>query len=57
MAVRIFLTHTPDMRRNLYGDRALDGLRAVGEVTLHEGEEPLTGEALAAAARDCQVIV
>lgn len=56
-ATRIFLTHTPDMRRNLYGDRALAGLRAVGEVTLHEGDEPLTSEALAQAAQDCQVIV
>jgi D-3-phosphoglycerate dehydrogenase len=54
---RIFLTHTPDMRRNLYGERALAGLRAVGDVTLHEGSEPLAGEALAAAARGCPVIV
>jgi D-3-phosphoglycerate dehydrogenase / 2-oxoglutarate reductase len=54
---RIFLTHTPDMRANLYGDRALAGLRAVGEVTLHEGSEALTAQALAEAARDCQVIV
>jgi D-3-phosphoglycerate dehydrogenase len=54
---RIFLTHTPEMRRNLYGERALAGLRAVGEVTVHEGDEPLAGEALATAARDCQLIV
>lgn len=53
----IFLTHTPHMRATLYGERALAGLRAVGEVTLHEGDEPLVGEALAAAARGCQVIV
>ncbi len=45
------------MRANLYGDRALAGLGAVGEVVLHEGEEPLAGEALAQAARDCQIIV
>jgi D-3-phosphoglycerate dehydrogenase len=54
---RIFLTHTPEMRRNLYGERALAGLRAVGEVTLHEGDEPLAAEELAHAARDCQLIV
>ena len=45
------------MRRNYYGERALAGLRAVGDVTLHESDEPLSGEALAEAARDCQVIV
>lgn len=45
------------MRRNLYGERALASLRAVGDVTLHEADLPLSGEALAAAARDCQVIV
>lgn len=56
-ATRIFLTHTPEMRRNLYGERALAGLRAVGEVMLHEGSEPLAAEALARAARDCQLIV
>jgi D-3-phosphoglycerate dehydrogenase / 2-oxoglutarate reductase len=56
-ATRILLTHTPDMRRNLYGERALAGLRAVGEVTLHEGAEPLAGQALAEAARGCQLIV
>lgn len=55
--LRIFLTHTPHMRSTLYGDKALAGLRALGDVTLHEGDEPLVGEALAAAARGCQVIV
>lgn len=56
-APRIFLTHTPHMRDTLYGERALAGLRAVGEVTLHEGDQPLSGEALAAAAKGCQIIV
>lgn len=54
---RIFLTHTPHMRATLYGDKALAGLRAVGPVTLHEGDEPLIGEALAAAAKGSQIIV
>ena len=27
---RILLTHTPDMRRNYYGERALAGLRLIG---------------------------
>ena len=54
---RILLTHTPDMRRNYYGERALAGLQALGEVSLHEGAEPLGTEALIAAARGCRVIV
>jgi D-3-phosphoglycerate dehydrogenase len=54
---RILLTHTPDMRRNYYGTRALAGLQALGEVVLHEGTEPLGTPALSAAARDCRIIV
>jgi D-3-phosphoglycerate dehydrogenase len=54
---RILLTHTPDMRRNYYGARALADLQAVGEVVLHEGPEPLGTPALIAAARHCQIIV
>src|SRR5258705_10779015 len=53
----IFLTHTPDMRRNYYGDRALAGLRALGEVVLHEGQQALDGESLARAAGDADIIV
>jgi D-3-phosphoglycerate dehydrogenase / 2-oxoglutarate reductase len=34
---RILLTHTPHMRANYYGARALAGLRELGEVVLHEG--------------------
>ena len=40
-----------------YGERALAGLRALGEVRLHEGPEPLEGEALLAAAQGCALIV
>jgi len=54
---RILLTHTPAMRRNYYGERALAGLRALGEVALHEGDVPLEGAAFARAARGAQVIV
>ena len=45
------------MRQNYYGERALAGLRTLGEVVLHEGEEPLGGERFAAAASGAQVIV
>jgi D-3-phosphoglycerate dehydrogenase len=57
MQPRILLTHTPDMRRNYYGARALAGLQALGEVALHEGAEPLDTPALIAAAHGCHVIV
>jgi D-3-phosphoglycerate dehydrogenase len=53
----IFLSFAPDARANYYGDKALAGLRALGDVRLHEGSEPLDGAALAAAASGCQVVV
>jgi len=43
--------------RLYYGDRALDGLRKVGEVLLHQKSAPLEGEALIEAAKDCELIV
>jgi D-3-phosphoglycerate dehydrogenase len=55
--VRILLTHSPKARELYYGERALDGLRKLGEVKLHDGSAPLEGEALIAAATDCDLIV
>jgi D-3-phosphoglycerate dehydrogenase len=55
--LRVFLAHTPDMRANYYGARALAALRAVAEVTLHQGEATLSGAALAEAAAGCHAIV
>ena len=55
--MRILLTHTPEARALYYGERALAGLREVGEVKLHEGATPLEGEALIRAAEDCELIV
>jgi D-3-phosphoglycerate dehydrogenase len=54
---RILLTHSPEALRNYYGERALGGLRRLGEVRLHEGSEPLAGDALIAAAADCDLVV
>ena len=54
---RILLTHSPEAMRNYYGERALAGLRALGDVKLHGGGEPLAGNALIAAAADCDLIV
>ena len=40
MAV-ILLTHSPETRALYYGERALAGLRALGEVRLNESASPL----------------
>ena len=55
--MKILLTHSPDALANYYGERALAGLRKVGEVKLHQGNLPLEGEALIAAASDCDLVV
>jgi D-3-phosphoglycerate dehydrogenase len=55
--LRILLTHSPEALQLYYGERALAGLRKVGEVKLHEGATPLEGEALIRAAQDCDIIV
>ncbi|HTM58910.1 MAG TPA: NAD(P)-dependent oxidoreductase [Burkholderiales bacterium] len=55
--MKILLTHSPEARSLYYGERALTGLRKVGDVKLHEGSSPLEGDALIAAAADCDLIV
>jgi D-3-phosphoglycerate dehydrogenase len=54
---RILLTHSPAALAQYYGERALAGLRGLGEVRLHPGGEPLEGTALVAAAAGCDLIV
>ena len=54
---RILLTHSPEALDNYYGVRALAGLRKLGDVVLHSGSEPLQGEGLIQAARDCPLVV
>ena len=55
--MRILLTHTPDMRANYYGERALAGLRKLGEVQLHEGADALAPSGLVTAARGMDFII
>jgi D-3-phosphoglycerate dehydrogenase len=55
--VKVLLAHTPQMRRDYYGERSLNGLRAVAEVKLHEGDDALDAAALVAAAGDVEIIV
>ncbi|OKO74982.1 NAD(P)-dependent oxidoreductase [Bradyrhizobium sp. NAS96.2] len=55
--MKVLLAHTPQMRRDYYGERSLSGLRAVADVRLHEGEEALDAAALVEAAADVDIIV
>jgi D-3-phosphoglycerate dehydrogenase / 2-oxoglutarate reductase len=55
--LKILLTHSPEAMKLYYGERALAGLRAVGDVVLHQKASPLEGEALIEAAKDCDLIV
>lgn len=55
--MRILLTHSPEARANYFGERALEGLRRVAEVVLYEKQVPLEGEALLAAAADCDIVL
>jgi D-3-phosphoglycerate dehydrogenase len=54
---RIFLTHIPDMLANYYGARALAELRKLGEVQLNETDRLLDADALAKAARGCEIVI
>jgi D-3-phosphoglycerate dehydrogenase len=54
---RILLTHSPEALANYYGERALAGLRTLGEVVLNPDENPLEGENLILAAAGCDLIV
>ena len=55
--VKVLLAHTPQMRRDYYGERSLNGLRAVADVRLHEGDIALDAAALVTAAEDVDIIV
>ncbi len=55
--MKILLTHSPEALANYYGERALKGLKAVGDVKLNKEKNSLEGEALIAAAADCGLIV
>jgi len=55
--LKILLTHSPEALANYYGERALAGLRAVGEVILNKNASSLEGEELIVAASDCDLIV
>lgn len=53
----ILLTHPAGSRPWWYGEVAMEGLRALGELRLNPGDTELEGEALITAAQGCRVIV
>jgi D-3-phosphoglycerate dehydrogenase len=55
--LKILLTHSPEALELYYGPRALAGLRQLGDVRLHGGNQPLQGAALIDAAEGCDLIV
>jgi D-3-phosphoglycerate dehydrogenase len=54
---KILLTHTPQFRRQYYGERSLKGLQALAQVVLHEADDALDAAGLIEAARDVDIIV
>ena len=54
---RILLSYPPFARKNYYSDRALERLRALGEVRIKSSEGVYDTAGLIEAARDCDVIV
>jgi D-3-phosphoglycerate dehydrogenase len=54
---KVLLTHTPQARRQYYGERSLRGLQAAAQVILHEAGEALDAAGLIEAARDVDIIV
>ncbi len=55
--MKVLLAHTPDFRRQYYGERALKGLQALAEVKLNEADEALDADGIIAAAHDADIIV
>jgi D-3-phosphoglycerate dehydrogenase / 2-oxoglutarate reductase len=55
--MKLLLTHTPQARRQYYGERALAALREIADVRLHEAAEPLAPAELVAAATGIDVII
>jgi D-3-phosphoglycerate dehydrogenase len=55
--LKVLLTHTPQARRQYYGERSLNGLQAVVQVVLHQADDALDAAGLIDAADDVDIIV
>jgi D-3-phosphoglycerate dehydrogenase len=54
---KVLLTHTPQARRQYYGERSLNGLQALAQVVVHDADDVLDAAGLIEAARDVDIIV
>jgi len=54
---RIFLTHPPEALKNFYGDKAIAGIKALGEVRFNGAGRELSTQELIAAAHGCELII
>lgn len=54
---RIFLTHPPQALKFYYGERALAGLKRLGDVRLNSAERALSTAALIEAVQGCEIVV
>jgi D-3-phosphoglycerate dehydrogenase / 2-oxoglutarate reductase len=57
LTLKVLLTHTPQFRRQYYGERSLKGLQAVAQVVLHEADDALDAAGMIEAAHDVDIIV
>jgi D-3-phosphoglycerate dehydrogenase / 2-oxoglutarate reductase len=55
--LKVLLTHTPQFRRQYYGERSLKGLQALAQVVLHQADDALDTVGLIEAAADADIIV
>jgi D-3-phosphoglycerate dehydrogenase / 2-oxoglutarate reductase len=55
--LKVLLTHTPEFRRQYYGERSLNALQAAAQVVLHEADDALDAAGLIGAAGDVDIIV
>ncbi len=54
---RVFLTHSPEMLRNYYGERAIAALREFAEVVINPTGRVLDAEALTQHAQGCEIVI
>jgi D-3-phosphoglycerate dehydrogenase len=57
LTLKVLLTHTPQSRRQYYGERSLNGLRTIAQVVLHEADHALDAAGLIDAAQDVDIIL
>jgi len=57
LTLKVLLTHTPQARRQYYGECSLNSLQAVAQVVLHEADDALDAAGLIDAASDVDIIV